>query len=99
MSTLRTKGSARLALRPEGTAPLVRAYLSEGMQALPQPVMAYYYGPYFRHDNPQKGRHREFRQFGLEVIGSGKSITDALVIRLVTTILAEAGLPGLTVEI
>ena len=97
--TLRTRGGDRLALRPEGTAPIMRAYFEHGLQSQPQPVMLYYHGPFFRHDNPQKGRHREFRQFGLEVIGSGKSITDALVIRLVTTILAEAGLPGLTVEI
>ncbi|MFH1170111.1 MAG: histidine--tRNA ligase [Candidatus Vogelbacteria bacterium] len=96
---LRTKGGDRLALRPEGTAPIMRAYFEHGLQSQPQPIMFYYHGPFFRHDNPQKGRHRELRQFGLEVIGSGKSITDALVIRLVSTILAEAGLPDLTVEI
>ncbi|KKW24176.1 MAG: Histidine-tRNA ligase [Parcubacteria group bacterium GW2011_GWF2_52_12] len=99
MYTLRTKGSDRLALRPEGTAPLVRAYLSEGMQALPQPVMAYYYGPYFRHDNPQRGRYREFRQFGLEVMGSPKSIYDALIVRLCVTILGEAGIKNPCVEV
>ncbi len=97
--TLRTKGGDRLALRPEGTAPIMRAYFEHGWQNQPQPVMLYYHGPFFRHDNPQKGRYRELRQFGLEVIGSSKSITDALVIRLVSTILAEAGLPGLTIEI
>ena len=96
---LRTKGGDRLALRPEGTAPIMRAYFEHGLQSQPQPVMLYYHGPFFRHDNPQKGRYRELRQFGLEVIGSGKSITDALIIRLVSTILTEAGLPDLTVEI
>lgn len=97
--TLRTKGGDRLALRPEGTAPIMRAYFEHGWQSQPQPVMLYYHGPFFRHDNPQKGRYRELHQFGLEVIGSSKSITDALVIRLISTILAEAGLPNLTIEI
>ncbi len=97
--TLRTKGGDRLALRPEGTAPIMRAYFEHGLQSQPQPVMLYYHGPFFRHDSPQKGRYRELRQFGLEVIGSSKSITDALVIRLVNTILTEAGLPDLTIEI
>ncbi|HEY4476402.1 MAG TPA: histidine--tRNA ligase [Candidatus Paceibacterota bacterium] len=97
--SLRTKGGDRLALRPEGTAPIMRAYFEHGLQSQPQPIMLYYHGPFFRHDNPQKGRYREFYQFGLEVLGSGKSITDALIIRLVNTILTEAGLPNLTVEI
>jgi len=97
--TLRTKGGDRLALRPEGTAPIMRAYFEHGWQNQPQPVMFYYHGPFFRHDNPQKGRYRELRQFGLEMIGSGKSITDALVIRLTSTILTEAGLPNLAIEI
>ncbi|MEK7622223.1 MAG: histidine--tRNA ligase [Patescibacteria group bacterium] len=97
--TLRTKGGDRLALRPEGTASVMRAYFEHGMQNQPQPLLLYYYGPFFRHDNPQRGRYRELRQFGLEVIGSDKSITDALIIRLTLIILAEAGLPPLTVEI
>ena len=97
--TLRTRGGDRLALRPEGTAPVMRAYFEHGLQNQPQPVMFYYHGSFFRHDNPQKGRYRELRQFGLEMVGSNKSITDALIIRLVSTILAEAGLPNLTVEI
>lgn len=97
--TLRTKSGDRLALRPEGTAPIMRAYFEHGLQSEPQPIMLYYQGVFFRHDNPQHGRYRELRQFGLEIMGSSKSITDALIIRLVTTILAEAGLPDLAVEI
>ncbi len=99
MYSLKTKGGDHLALRPEGTAPIMRSYISEGMQALPQPVMLYYHGPYFRHDNPQRGRYREFRQFGLEVIGSPKSIYDALIVQLFTTILGDAGLKNLCVEV
>ncbi len=99
MYVLKTKGGDRLAMRPEGTASVMRAYIENGMQALQQPVMLYYYGPYFRHENPQRGRLREFRQFGLEILGSTKSIMDALVIRTMTLILEESGFKNLSVEI
>ena len=99
MYTLRTKGGDRLALRPEPTAGIVRSYIEHGMQNLPQPVMFYFYGPLFRHDSPQRGRYREFRQFGLESIGSEKSIIDALIIKTTVTILEEAGASNLSVDI
>lgn len=99
MYSLRTKGGDKLALRPEGTAGVMRAYIEHGMQSLPQPVMLYYYGPFFRHDKPQRGRYRELRQFGLEVIGNEKSIVDALVIKTVVSILEEAGATNLVVDI
>src|SRR3954463_12238033 len=63
MYTLRTKGGDHLALRPEHTAPLIRSYIENGRASQPQPLMFYQYGPSFRHDNPQKGRYREFYQF------------------------------------
>jgi len=99
MYTLKTKGGDHLVMRPEGTAGIMRAYIENGMQALPQPVMFYNYGPYFRHENPQRGRLRELRQFGLEILGTQKSIADALVIRTMTLILDEAGFKNLSVEI
>ncbi len=99
MYTLRTKGGDHLAMRPEGTAGVVRAYIEHGMQSLPQPVMLYYYGPFFRHDKPQRGRLREFRQFGVEMLGTSKSISDAIVIRTVVTILEEGGFKNLSVTI
>lgn len=99
MYTLRTKGGDHLALRPEGTAGVVRAYIEHGMQSLPQPVMLYYYGSMFRHDNPQRGRYRDFKQFGLEIIGTEKSIADALIIKTTMAILEEAGATGLVVDI
>ncbi|MFZ2832141.1 MAG: histidine--tRNA ligase [Minisyncoccia bacterium] len=99
MYTLKTKGGDHLVMRPEGTAGIMRAYIENGMQALPQPVMFYHYGPYFRHENPQRGRLRELRQFGLEILGTPKSIADALVIRTLTLILDEAGFKNLSVEI
>ncbi len=99
MYIIKTKGGDHLAMRPEGTAAVMRAYIENGMQALPQPVMLYYYGPYFRHENPQRGRLREFRQFGFEILGSSKSIMDALVIRSMTLVLEEAGFKNLSIEI
>lgn len=99
MYTFKGKGSDRIAVRPEYTASVMRAYHEHGMQNLPQPVMLYSYGPVFRHENPQKGRLRQFRQFNLEILGSSKSIADALIIRTLTTILEEYGFKDLIVDI
>ncbi len=81
MYTLKTKGGDVLALRPEGTAPIVRAYLEHGLSRLGQPAKLYYTGPLFRHDNPQAGRYRQFHQVGFEVLGGlNDPIYDAQVI-------------------
>jgi histidyl-tRNA synthetase len=99
MYTLKTKGGDHLALRPEGTAPVMRAYLEQGMRNLPQPVSLYYFGPLFRHEKPQRGRYREYQTFGLEVIGTEKAIADALTIQTLAKILEEAGCPNVVVDI
>ncbi|OGI64037.1 histidine--tRNA ligase [Candidatus Nomurabacteria bacterium RIFCSPLOWO2_01_FULL_41_21] len=99
MYTLKTKGGDHLALRPEHTAPLMRAYIEHGMQTMPQPVMFYQYGPVFRHDNPQAGRYRQFYQFDLDSLGSDKSIMDALVIKAGMSILEEAGAENISIDI
>jgi len=99
MYTLKTKGGDHLALRPEHTAPLIRAYIEHGMQSMPQPVMLYQYGPVFRHDKPQRGRYRQFWQFDLDSLGSDKSIMEALVIKAGMSILEEAGAENLSVDI
>jgi histidyl-tRNA synthetase len=99
MYTLKTKGGDHLAMRPENTAGVMRAYIEHGMQSLPQPVMLYYYGPFFRHDKPQRGRYRQFYQFGLESLGSEKSIIDALIIKTTLVILEEAGAQNLSLSI
>jgi len=99
MYTLKTKGGDHLAMRPEHTAPLVRAYIEHGMQSMPQPVMFYQYGPVFRHDKPQRGRYRQFSQFDLDALGSDKSIMDALVIKAGMSILEEAGAENLSIDI
>src|SRR3989344_2691168 len=97
--TLKTKGGDHLALRPEHTAPLMRAYIEQGMQTMPQPVMLYQYGPAFRHDKPQRGRYRQFWQFDVDVLGSDKSIMDALIIKTGMSILEEAGAENLSIDI
>ncbi|OGI93912.1 histidine--tRNA ligase [Candidatus Nomurabacteria bacterium RIFCSPLOWO2_01_FULL_40_18] len=99
MYNLKTKSGDHLALRPEHTAPLVRAYLEHGMQTMPQPVMLYQYGPVFRHDKPQRGRYRQFWQFDLDSLGNDKSIMDALIIKAGMSILEEAGASNLSIDI
>jgi histidyl-tRNA synthetase len=99
MYTLKTKGGDQLALRPEQTAGLMRSYIENGMQNQPQPVMFYHSGPVFRHDSPQRGRYRQFSQFDVDVLGSDKSIVDALVIKTLITILEEAGAKNLVVSL
>lgn len=99
MYALKSKGGESLVLRPEGTAGIVRAYIEHGMHTLPQPVMLYYHGPFFRHEKPQRGRWRQFYQFGLETLGTEKSIADAVVIRVIVTILQEMGIKNLCVRI
>ncbi len=99
MYSFKTKGGDKVAMRPELTAGTMRAYIEHGMQTMPQPVMLYHSGPVFRHDNPQKGRYRQFYGFDLDAFGSEKSIVDALIIRTAYTILEEAGAKDLTVDI
>ncbi len=96
---LKTKGGDHLALRPEHTAPLMRAYIEHGMQTIPQPVMFYQYGPVFRHDKPQRGRYRQFWQFDMDCLGSDKSIMDALIIKAGVSILEDAGAENLSIDI
>lgn len=99
MYAFSVKGSDKIAMRPEFTAPVTRAYIEHGMQTLPQPVMLYSYGSVFRHENPQRGRWREFKQFNLEIMGTEKSIADALVIRTLYDILEEFGMKDMIVDI
>lgn len=80
MYNLSTLGGDALTLKPEGTAPVMRSFIEHGMGAQPQPRLLYYSSPFFRHDKPQKGRYRQFYQFGLEVMGSRDAMYDAMII-------------------
>lgn len=99
MYTFRTKGGDLFALRPELTASIMRAYAEHGMASLPQPVKLFYEGSCFRHENPQRGRYREFRQFGLEILGDSDPVSDALVIKVFYLILSELGFKNIMVHI
>lgn len=87
------KGDREIALRPELTAPVIRLYVSE-LQRAPRPIKLYYFDNCFRYERPQKGRFREFWQFGAEVIGSPRPEADAEVIALACRMLHEAGVDG-----
>ena len=88
------RGGERLALRPEGTAAVCRAYLEHGMGSRPQPVRLFYFGPMFRYDRPQAGRYRQLWQFGVECIGDPSPAADVEVIELQRTLYEELGLSG-----
>jgi len=99
MFSFRTKGGDELTMRPEGTAPVARAYIEEGMQSRPQPVKLWYFGPFFRHEKPQRGRYRQFWQFGFEVLGEENPVIDAQIIQLFFNILGALKFKDLVVKI
>jgi len=96
MYTFEDRSGDSLTLRPENTAGVCRALVSNGLtQSLPQKV--FYAGPMFRHERPQKGRYRQFHQIGVELIGPSHPIADAEVIACGWDILRELGVSGETV--
>ncbi len=92
MYTFEDRGDQQLTLRPEGTAPVCRAYLEGGLHNLPQPVRLYYLCPMFRYDRPQTGRYRQFHQFGVEAIGDADAAVDVEVIQLALATIESVGL-------
>lgn len=96
MYVFEDRGGDRLALRPEGTAGVCRAYLERGLANEPQPVKLWYAQPNFRYERPQAGRYRQHTQFGIEAIGVLDPALDAEVIDVGWRIAAELGLRGLT---
>ncbi|MDP2650504.1 MAG: histidine--tRNA ligase [bacterium] len=100
MYTLRTKGSGKLALRPEYTAAIMRSYLQHGMHRLPQPQRLYSFGPVFRHDRPQAGRYRQFHHFNLEILGGDSdAIYDAQVMIVFYKLIEELKVKPLIIQI
>jgi histidyl-tRNA synthetase len=99
MFTFEDKGERSLTLRPEGTAPICRAYLEHGMHKRAQPVKLSYVGPFFRHERPQAGRYRQFHQIGLECIGTESPLADAEAIMLLSDLLGELGVPGVELHL
>jgi histidyl-tRNA synthetase len=83
------KGGDKVALRPEATPGLVRAYIEHGLFNLPQPVKMFWFGPCFRHDKPQSGRFRQFTQFDLEMYGEEGPVADAQLILVAYNFFSE----------
>jgi histidyl-tRNA synthetase len=99
MFTFEDAGGRSVTLRPEGTAPICRAYAEHGMHRLPQPVKLWYAGPFFRYEKPQEGRYREFNQIGAEAIGSASALVDAELIVLLDRLLRELEIEGLQLNL
>ena len=97
--TFPDRSGEEITLRPEGTAPVCRAYLEHGMHNRPQPVRMHYFCPIFRYERPQAGRLRQHHQFGVEAIGDGDPSIDAEVIDLGWRFTTGLGLQGLTLAV
>lgn len=90
--TFSDRGGESLTLRPEFTAAIVRAFISNNLQQLPSPFKCFYAGPAFRYERPQKGRQRQFHQIGCELIGSNEPMSDVEMITLAQQMLKVLGL-------
>ena len=99
MYTFTDRSDRSLTLRPEGTAPVSRAYIEHGMHKRPQPVKLWYTGPMFRYEAPQSGRYRQHSQIGAEVIGSEDPAVDAELIDLLARLYAQLGLEDVRLSI
>jgi len=93
------KGNRDVTLRPEGTAGIIRSYVENKLYADNDLTKVYYLGPNFRYERPQKGRYRQFSQFGLEAIGTKSALLDAEVISLASEFIKSLGLKNVVVEI
>ncbi|MEX0778262.1 MAG: histidine--tRNA ligase [Balneolales bacterium] len=94
-----TRGDDNYVLRPEGTAPVARAYVQHHMSQQGGSQKLFYIGPFFRAERPQKGRQRQFHQFGAELIGSSDPLADAEIIGFMMEIYREAGIKNTVLEI
>lgn len=99
MYTFDDRGGNKITLRPEGTAPVCRAYLEHGMSSLPQPVKLYYFATIYRYERPQAGRYREHHQFGFEAIGDADPALDAEVIEMAYQLYLSLGLSRFTLQL
>jgi histidyl-tRNA synthetase len=99
MYTFLDKGERSITLRPEGTAGVVRAYIENGMASLPSPTKMWYMMPMYRYENVQKGRYREFRQIGAEIIGSASYKADVELIAMADQIIKKFNIPDVKLNI
>ncbi len=99
MFSFKDKGGREVVLRPEGTAPVVRAYVEEGIYGRQKFVRYFYRGSFFRYEKPQAGREREFHQIGVEVLGCRSPYLDAEIIYLGVKILETLAIKDFTLEL
>lgn len=99
MYSFKTKGDDALTLRPEGTAPVMRAYIEYGMKSLIQPVKVYYFEQFFRHERPQHLRQRQFYQIGFETLGLDGAVIDAELIQVAYYLLKKTGIEGFEFQV
>lgn len=99
MYTFEDKGGRSITLKPEGTAPAIRAFIEHGLFNEVQPTKLYYFTPCFRYEKMQKGRFRQHHQFGIEVCGSKDASIDAEVISFVMRMYSELGIHGVQLKI
>jgi histidyl-tRNA synthetase len=99
MYTFDDDGGRSITLRPEGTAPICRAYFEHGMHKLPQPVKLWYLSSFFRRERPQAGRYRQFWQVGAEALGSDDPAVDAETILLLASLLEELEVGGVRLRL
>jgi histidyl-tRNA synthetase len=97
--TFPDRGGRSLTLRPEGTAPICRAYVEHGLHREPQPQKLYTIAPFWRYDRPQKGRYREHWQLSVEGIGSADPAIDAEIIQLYSEVLRRLGVESYTLKL
>ena len=99
MFTFQDQGGRSLTLRPEGTASAARAYIENGLYNEAQPMKLYYISPTFRAERPQKGRYRQFHQFGVEIFGSYSPAADAEMVSIAVHLVNRLGVKNTTLHI
>lgn len=99
MYVFHTRGGDKVALRPEFTAGVARAYIEHGMGVLPKPIKLFSMGPVYRYDRPQEGRYREFWQANFDIFGEEDPILDAQVIQLAQRVVRELGLKNIEFQV
>ena len=99
MYVFKDRSDNELALRPEGTASVCRAYIEHGMDNLPQPVKFFYFADIFRYERPQAGRYRQHHQFGCEAVGDASPMLDAEVIHMALNFFAALGLTDFSLQL
>ncbi len=99
MYTFQDKGGRSITLRPEGTAGVVRSYIEHGMASQPQPVKLFYQITAYRYENVQKGRYREFNQFGVELLGAADPAADVEIISILALFFEKLGIKNLVLNL